>query len=66
MINELPRALGDKDLADAGLDAARFGELVTLLRDGQITPAVGKSVLAQMIQTGKGAKATTTPHSPAP
>jgi len=55
MINELPRALGDKELAETKLDAARFGELVTLLREGKITPAVGKTVLAQMVQTGKPA-----------
>jgi glutaminyl-tRNA synthetase len=55
MINELPRALGDRELADAGLDAARFAELITLLRDGTITPAGGKTVLAQMVQTGKRA-----------
>ena len=55
MINELPRALGDRELADAGLDAVRFAELVTLLKDGTITPAVGKTVLAQMVQTGKRA-----------
>ena len=34
MINELPRALDGKELADAELDAARFAELVTLLDDG--------------------------------
>ncbi|HEY5948508.1 MAG TPA: glutamine--tRNA ligase/YqeY domain fusion protein, partial [Kofleriaceae bacterium] len=55
MINELPRALGDKELGDANLDAPRFAELITLLRDGAITPAPAKSVLAQMVQTGKRA-----------
>jgi glutaminyl-tRNA synthetase len=55
LINELPRALGDKELTDAGLDAARFAELITLLRDGTITPAGGKTVLAQMVETGKRA-----------
>ena len=55
MINELPRALGDRELEDANLDAARFGELIVLLRDGKITPGVGKKVLAQMLETGKRA-----------
>jgi Asp-tRNA(Asn)/Glu-tRNA(Gln) amidotransferase B subunit len=55
IINELPRALGGKDLADSGLDGERFGELIALLRDGEVKPAVGKSVLAQMVQTGKRA-----------
>jgi glutaminyl-tRNA synthetase len=65
MINELPRALGDKELEDAGLAAARFIELVTLLRDGAITPAIGKTVLAQMIQTGKPAHALATAQTSA-
>jgi glutaminyl-tRNA synthetase len=65
MINELPRALGDKELADAGLDAPRFAELLTLLRDGTITPAVGKTVLAQMVATGKRAHELTAGQSAA-
>ncbi|HEX5062401.1 MAG TPA: glutamine--tRNA ligase/YqeY domain fusion protein [Kofleriaceae bacterium] len=63
MINELPRALGDRELADAGLDAGRFAELVALLRDGTITPAVGKTVLAQMVQTGKRAHELAAAHT---
>jgi glutaminyl-tRNA synthetase len=55
IINELPRALGGKELADAGLDGERFGELIALLRDGTVKPAVGKTLLAQMVQTGKRA-----------
>ena len=66
MINELPRALGDKELADAGLDAARFAELIELLRDQKITPAVGKTVLAQMVQTGKPAHELAASHTAAP
>ena len=52
LINELPRALAGKPLADAGLDAPRFSELVVLLRDGQLTATAGKAVLAQMVATG--------------
>ena len=55
IINELPRALGGKELADAGLDPAQFAELVAMLRDQRITPAVGKTVLAQLIATGRRA-----------
>ena len=55
MINELPRALGDKELADSGIDAQRFGELIGLLRDSKITATVGKTVLAQMVATGRSA-----------
>ncbi len=64
MINELPRALGDKELGEVGLDASRFIELVTMLRDAAITPAVAKSVLAQMVQTGKRAHELATASAP--
>jgi glutaminyl-tRNA synthetase len=53
IINELPRALAGKDLADSGLDHAQLGELLGLLRDNKITALVGKTVLAQMIATGR-------------
>ena len=55
IINELPRALGGKPLTDSGLDAAQLAELISELRDQRITPAVGKTVLAQMIATGRRA-----------
>jgi glutaminyl-tRNA synthetase len=63
IINELPRALGSRALGDADLDAARFAELITLLRDGTITPAIGKTVLAQMVATGKGAHELAAAHA---
>ncbi|HUJ62481.1 MAG TPA: glutamine--tRNA ligase/YqeY domain fusion protein [Kofleriaceae bacterium] len=53
MINELPRALGDRDAG--ALDAARLAELIELLRDGKLTPAAGKAVLGQMVTTGQRA-----------
>ncbi|CAN5469249.1 hypothetical protein BH11MYX1_BH11MYX1_52070 [soil metagenome] len=53
MINELPRALGNKELVDSGLDPACFAELITMLRDHHITAGVGKTVLAQMIAKGR-------------
>jgi glutaminyl-tRNA synthetase len=53
IINELPRALGDKPLAEAGLASDRFGELIAKLHAGGLTTAQGKSALAQMIATGK-------------
>ena len=53
IINELPRALAGKDLADAGLDPAQFAELIAMLRDHEITTAVGKTVLAQLVVTGR-------------
>jgi len=53
MINELPRALADKTLADANLDAARFAELIVAIGGGKLMPGAGKSALAEMIATGK-------------
>ena len=50
IINELPRALAGKDLA---LPAASFAELIALLDKGAITAALGKTVLAEMVATGK-------------
>ncbi len=55
MINELPRALGGKELAEAKLDAPRFAELIALVADGKLTGSSAKSVLAEMVATGKKA-----------
>ena len=55
IINELPRALGDRELAEVKLDAARFGELIVMLRDQTLAANVAKTVLAQMVATGKRA-----------
>jgi len=51
IINELPRALGGREI-DV-VEPAHFIELMELLRDSKLTPAVGKSALAEMIATGK-------------
>jgi len=56
IINELPRALGTKELADSGLDPKSFAELIAMLRDSTISATVGKAVLAQMIATGRTAR----------
>jgi glutaminyl-tRNA synthetase len=53
IINELPRALAGKELAEAGLDAARFAELIKALADGALSAPVGKAALAELISTGK-------------
>lgn len=53
IINELPRALGNQSLEAAALTSARFSELVTLLHQQEITPAVGKAVLARLVASGK-------------
>jgi glutaminyl-tRNA synthetase len=51
IINELPRALAGREV-DA-IEPARFGELMQLLHESKLTPAVGKTALAEMIATGK-------------
>src|SRR5262249_53164538 len=66
IINELPRALADKEIADAGLDAPRFAELVALLSRGTVTATVGKAVLAEMVATGKRAAELAAAHTSAP
>jgi glutaminyl-tRNA synthetase len=53
MINELPRALAGKELADAGLDAARLAELIKAVGDGALPTPVAKAALAEMVATGK-------------
>jgi glutaminyl-tRNA synthetase len=53
IINELPRALAGKELAEAGLDAPRFAELVHALGEDRINPSAAKQALAEMIRTGK-------------
>jgi glutaminyl-tRNA synthetase len=53
MINELPRALGDRELAEANLDAPRFAELIKLLGESKLPAASAKTALAEMIATGK-------------
>jgi glutaminyl-tRNA synthetase len=53
MINELPRALAGKELADAGLGGDRLAELIKALGDGSLAGPTGKAALAEMIATGK-------------
>jgi len=53
IINELPRALGDRELADSGLSADRFAELIRALDTQAIQAPAAKTALAEMIATGK-------------
>jgi glutaminyl-tRNA synthetase len=55
MINELPRALGDRELEDVSLPAAHFAALLKSNRP----PAIAKAVLAEMVATGKAPDDTT-------
>ncbi len=66
MINELPRALDDRELVDVALDASRFAELIELLGSSAITATVGKTVLAEMIATGKRAGERAAGHASGP
>ena len=53
IINELPRALGDKQLAEVSLGADRFAELIRALDTNAIQAPAAKAALAEMIATGK-------------
>ncbi|MGE0397866.1 MAG: glutamine--tRNA ligase/YqeY domain fusion protein [Kofleriaceae bacterium] len=54
MVNELPRALGDREIAslDAGF-ANQLGELLAAVEKSELSPTAGKTVLAEMARTGK-------------
>ncbi|HSN27163.1 MAG TPA: glutamine--tRNA ligase/YqeY domain fusion protein, partial [Kofleriaceae bacterium] len=65
VINELPRALAGKELTEELLTADAFGELLGKLDKGELTPAVGKTALAEMIASGKRvSQLTLTPAKP--
>jgi glutaminyl-tRNA synthetase len=51
LINELPRALGDRDIA--AVPAAQVAALIELLAAQKLTPSAGKAVLAELVATGK-------------
>jgi glutaminyl-tRNA synthetase len=52
IINELPRELAGREIADANLDGGKLGALVKLVEDGRITGSAGKEVLAAVVATG--------------
>ena len=54
MINELPRALGDRELdALPTAFADGFGELLAAVEKGELSATAGKTVLAELVRTGK-------------
>ena len=53
MVNELPRALGDKELADAKLGADRFAELIAAVGESRLPAPAAKQALVEMIASGK-------------
>jgi glutaminyl-tRNA synthetase len=65
IINELPRALGDKELAEIDtLDSKRFTDFVWALKQGKLTPAAAKGVLAEMVATGNRLADIKIPETP--
>ncbi len=53
IVNELPPALGDRDVADAPITGEGLAALVTAVESGAITGAAGKEVLAEMVERGR-------------
>jgi glutaminyl-tRNA synthetase len=67
IINDLPRALAGKELEEvATLDAARFTELLALVKSNTLTASAAKGVLADMVRSGKPASELTASSSDAP
>jgi glutaminyl-tRNA synthetase len=62
IINELPRALGGKELT---LKGAQLAELIALVKDGKLTANAAKGVLADMVATGKPAAELAATQAPA-
>ena len=52
IVNELPPALGDRELADTPLTGAGLAALVAAVESGAITGAAAKDVLAEMVSRG--------------
>ena len=52
MVNELPAALGDRDLADSKLTGSGLGALVAAVERGEVTGAAGKEVFAELVERG--------------
>jgi Asp-tRNA(Asn)/Glu-tRNA(Gln) amidotransferase B subunit len=50
--NELPPALGDRDLAATHLTAVAFGALVAAVESGAVTAGAAKEVLAELVERG--------------
>ncbi len=54
MVNELPRALGDREIEslDPGF-AGELGQLLAAVEKTEVSPTAGKGVLAELVRTGK-------------
>ena len=52
LINDLPRALGDRQIASLSVGGAELGELVRLVADGAVSGPAAKEVLAALVTEG--------------
>ncbi|MDQ4070100.1 MAG: glutamine--tRNA ligase/YqeY domain fusion protein [Actinomycetota bacterium] len=52
IVNELPPALGDRQLPETSLTGAALGALVTELERGKVTTAAAREVFAQLVERG--------------
>ncbi len=52
IINELPRELGSRSLADTALTGGALGALVALVEEGTINAPAGREVLAELVARG--------------
>ena len=52
IVNDLPHALGDRDLAASPITGAGLGALVVAVETGAITGAAAKEVFAEMVERG--------------
>ena len=53
MINELPRALDGRELADVAIDPAHLAALVDLAETGKVSGPAAKEVLGELVRTGE-------------
>jgi glutaminyl-tRNA synthetase len=51
MINELPRALGDREIES--VDAKELGNLLAAVHAGSLGPSAAKTMLAELVRTGR-------------
>ena len=52
IVNELPPALGDRDLGETQLTGAGLGALVAAVERGEVAGTAGKEVLAELVERG--------------
>ena len=52
VVNELPREIGDRTLANLPFGGSEFGEMVGLLEDGTLSSSTAREVLVEMVETG--------------